>query len=125
MDFRKAYDTINRSLLWSKLESIGICGKMLTAIHDSVKRRVRINGHMTDWFNVHSGILSPLIFNVFVNDLGTLLELSGKGVSLDGIKLSIFFYAVYLLLRTEKAEDLQQLLDISATWCNRNMMQIN
>ena len=29
IDFRKAYDCINRNLLWSKLENIGIRGKRL------------------------------------------------------------------------------------------------
>ena len=133
VDFRKAYDTINRALLWSKLESVGISGKMLTAIkslYNNVKCSVWINGHMTDWFSVHSGlkqgcILSPLIFNLFVNDLGTLLEHSGKGVSLDGVNLSCLFYADDLVLIAETEEDLQQLFDILAAWCDRNMMQIN
>ena len=64
------------------------------------------NGHMTDWFSVHSGlkkgcILSLLIFNLFVNDLGTLLEHSGKGVSLDGVNLSCLFYSDDLVLIVE------------------------
>ena len=80
---------------------------------------------MTDWFSVHSGlkqggILSPLIFNLFVNDLGTLLEHSGKGVSLDGVNLSSLFFADDLVLIAETEEDLQQLFDILASWCDAN-----
>ena len=69
--------------------------------------------------------LFPLIFNLFVNDLGTLSEHSGKGVSLDGVNLSCLFYADDLVLIAETEEDLQQLFDILAAWCDRNMMQIN
>ena len=29
IDFKKAYDSINRSLLWSKLEDLGIAGNIL------------------------------------------------------------------------------------------------
>ena len=32
IDFRKAYDCINRDLLWCKLEGIGITGKLLGAV---------------------------------------------------------------------------------------------
>ena len=32
IDFRKAYDCINRNLLWSKLENIGIGGKLFSAV---------------------------------------------------------------------------------------------
>ena len=132
VDFRKAYDNINRALLWSKLDSIGISGKMLTmikSIYMNVKCSVRINGHMTEWFDVHSGlkqgyILSPLLFNLFVNNLGTLLEQSGKGVTFDGVILSCLFYADDLLQITETEQD-QYLFDILSTWCNRNMMNIN
>ena len=133
VDFRKAYDTINRDLLWSKLVSAGISGKMMTAIkslYNNVKCSVRINGHMTDWFDVNSGlkqgcILSPLMFNLFIDDLGTMLEHSGKGVSLGNMTLSCLFYADDLILIAETEEDLQQLFDILSIWCDRNMMQIN
>ena len=83
---------------------------MLTAVkslYNYVKCSVPINGHMTDWFSVNSGlkqgcISSPLIFNLFVNDLGTLLEHSGEGVSLDGVNLSCLFYSWYWLRKQKK-----------------------
>ena len=55
IDFRKAYDCINRELLWVKLGSIGITGKLLDAIKSlyvSVASCVRINSLTTDWFGV-------------------------------------------------------------------------
>ena len=32
IDFKKAYDTINRSKLWCRLDSIGLCGKLFRAV---------------------------------------------------------------------------------------------
>ena len=92
IDFRKAYDKVNRNLMWEKLIHLGITVKMysnLRAIYDHVKCSVRINGYHTDWFKVNSGLkqgclLSPILFNLFVNDLTVALDVSGYGVDIDG-----------------------------------------
>ena len=67
IDFSKAYDRINRALLWHKLSILGINGKMLNSIkslYEHVKCAIKINGTHTEWFCVNSGlqqgcILSP------------------------------------------------------------------
>ena len=77
IDFSKAYDRINRTLLWHKLLLMGVSNKMLTALkslYENVKCTVRINGRQNDWFSVATGlkqgcILSPLLFNGYINDL--------------------------------------------------------
>ncbi|CAG2206578.1 unnamed protein product [Mytilus edulis] len=54
IDFRKAYDCIDRTILFRKLQSIGIQGNIYNAIqslYKSVECCVRINGCKTDWFN--------------------------------------------------------------------------
>ena len=38
IDFRKAYDCINRDLLWEKLESVGIDGKLFKAIKSFIRQ---------------------------------------------------------------------------------------
>ena len=77
IDFSKAYDRIDRSLLWHKLSKIGVDGKMLRSLkslYENVKCTVRVNGVHSEWFDVNTGlkqecVLSPLFFNAFVNDL--------------------------------------------------------
>ena len=74
MDFSKAYDAINRTLLWTKLANIGLNGKVhqsQKALYTNVNCSVRINGYLTEWFSVLSGLkqgclLSPLLFNLFL-----------------------------------------------------------
>ena len=59
VDFSKAYDTINRELLWTKLATYGIDGRMfqfLRSIYSNVKYAVKVNHHKTDWFCVNSGL---------------------------------------------------------------------
>ena len=77
IDFKKAYDTINRALLFSKLELLGVSFKMtqaLRSLYNNVQSRIKLNGTLSDWFSVNTGlkqgcIISQLLFNFFINDL--------------------------------------------------------
>ena len=76
VDFKKAYYSISRNNLWSKLMTIDIKGKMMTAIkslYSNVSSCVRINNYYTDGFDVSAGLrqgccLSPIFFNLYVDD---------------------------------------------------------
>ena len=133
VDFKKAYDSIDRSLLWSKLTMMGVKGKLLDSlrsIYEQVKYCVKVNGYKTDWFDVSVGLkqgclLSPMLFNLFIDDLAKVLEQSGNGVLVDGIKISCLFYADDLILIGDSPEDLQHLFDILSQWSNNNGMNIN
>ena len=74
IDFKKAYDFINRDKLWSRISNLGISGKMLNAVkslYSSVSSCVKVNSFYTEWFGVSGGlrqgcILSPLLFNLYL-----------------------------------------------------------
>ena len=102
IDFKKAYDSINQTLLWKRLTQIGIRGKMFKSVqslYQSVSSCVRISGLTTDWFDVTVGLrqgcpLSRLLFNCFINDLAQKIKAVGKGVSIDnGEQIRILLYA--------------------------------
>ena len=51
IDFSKAYDSIPRDKLWSKLKQMGLCGRLynaLISLYKTVKSCVRINGISND-----------------------------------------------------------------------------
>ena len=57
--FRKAYDNIDRNLLFDKLRRLGINGLMsraLIAMYDNVRCSIRLNGVYTEWFEVKYGL---------------------------------------------------------------------
>ena len=133
IDFRKAYDSIDRSLLWLKLEDLGIGGNILTVIksmYQDVKYCVRLNGIDTEWFKVMNGLkqgcmLSPLLFNLFINDLVEAINSLGVGVDIGQEKVSVLLYADDLVLLAETEADLQKLLDTLSNWCTRNHIRVN
>ena len=74
IDLQKAYDTVDRTLLWQVLTRIGVPPQMIAIIrqfHDGMSACVRPNdGVCSDWFEVEQGlrqgcVLSPLLFSIF------------------------------------------------------------
>ena len=120
VDFSKVYDTINRELLWRKLRSHGIDGKMFRSLHsiyDNVKCAVKINDFKTDWFNVRSGlkqgcVLSTLLFNLYINDLSDVLSKLNKGILINDSYINHLFYADDLVFISETENDPQCLLGV-------------
>ena len=74
VDLPKAYDTVDRILLWQVLTRIGVPPQMIAVIrqfHDGMRACVRPDyGVCLDWFEVEQGlrqgcVLSLLLFNIF------------------------------------------------------------
>ena len=82
MDFQKAFDTIPRDLLFSKLLDHGVTGKFLNilkTLYLNDKCCVKVGNKTTDVFEVNQGvkqgcILSPLLFNIFLSDIVPLFR---------------------------------------------------
>ena len=78
IDFRKAFDCVDRELLWENLETRYNIGRnflnALKALYKRVKCAVNINHSLTEWFDVNNGvkqgcILSPTLFALYIDDL--------------------------------------------------------
>lgn len=103
VDFRKAYDSIKRSLLWVALKNVGIKGKMLTllqSIYSSVQSCVRChNGSLSQYFHCLLGlkqgcVLSPTLFSFFINSLAQDILSQGR----HGVSMSPHQFELFLLL---------------------------
>ena len=72
IDIQKAYDSVNRDLLWQICKHYGLTNKtvpMLQLLHTNTKARIRINGDLSNSFNAGTGLLqggvtSCILFNI-------------------------------------------------------------
>lgn len=141
VDYRKAFDSVDRVSLWQKLIDIGIKGKVFNIIknlYNDAKSCVRYQGQISDYFNCNMGVrqgenLSPLLFSIFLNDLETFLKGKNEGIqiefTLDGldcyIKLFVLLYADDTILLSESADELQNMLNSLNDYCNRWKLEVN
>ena len=120
IDLKKAFDGVDRKLLWYKLQCYGINGTLLNnimALYKQVQYSIEINEYQTDWFEVRRGvkqgcILSPILFNIFINDIIPFIKQINTGIhNTEEVLICILLYADDIALLAEKEEDLQSLID--------------
>jgi hypothetical protein len=135
IDFSKAYDRVDRRLLWRCLEGMGVHGpalQVLQNMYEDVQLRVRVGGSLGVPFDSEVGVkqgcpLSPLLFGLFIDRLERWLarECPTLGARLAGQLLRALFYADDVVLLAESPEGLQALLQALEKFCAANGMLVN
>jgi hypothetical protein len=142
IDFKKAFDSVDRNLLLYKLSNIGIHGNMYKAIsslYSNPRSRVILNDYETEYFDCPIGVkqgdcLSPTLFAIFINDLAIEVKNSGVGVPInieetesndENALLNILLYADDIVLFAANEHDLQFMLNIVEVWCSKFRLEVN
>jgi hypothetical protein len=77
VDLTKAYDKVNRELLWRILRRLGIPDRLvnlITSFHEGAYAQAQVNGVLSNPFPLHrdlkqGSVLSPILFNIFFGAL--------------------------------------------------------
>ena len=90
---------------------------LLKTYYDKLSSRVKVNGRLSDQFKLNrgvkqGGILSPFLFNLFIDDLILECVESKLGAKFFEIILCIIAYCDDICLLSPNLEDLQKLLYI-------------
>ena len=128
VDYRKAFDTINRSILFSKLEKYGIRGLPLDLIKNYLSDRKQIVKHNNVFSSsrvVSCGlpqgtILGPLFFLLYVNDMPKFSSTCSPVLFADDTTLSFKHHAIEPLISLVNFE-----LANFSTWSKSNRLSIN
>ena len=121
LNFKKAFDSVPHLRLLHKLKAYGRDGNLCKWIEHfllSRKQRVVVNGKLSDWITVLSGIpqgsvLGTILFVIFINDLPELV-LSTANIFADDTKL--FHRILSPDDHHQMQEDLNRLVKWSDNW---------
>ena len=133
VDIQKAYDTVDRGILWSRLSSMGIGGKFLEslqAMYTGDHVTTDVNGTTTRPVYLGRGLrqgcsLSPILFALYVRDLGIDLSLAGEGFSLSGVNISGVLFADDIVCIASSREGLTRLLSLVNSHCAKLKLKVS
>jgi hypothetical protein len=133
VDLQKAYDMVPHELLWAKLDSLGLGDKfvnILKALYKDDCFKIRINGLYTGAVHPQRGLkqgcpLSPILFGLFMADLGRTLENSNLGVKIFGQTISGLLFADDLVLIAKTMEGVKHLRGVCQQYFEEHGLKIN
>ena len=132
VDFSRAFDSVNRAILFYKLNKAGFRGRVIDTLFDLYKKTtfcVKLNGKISESIHENIGvnqgsITSPFLFKEYLSDLKSYLDTS-TGVSIGEEILVHELWADDLYMVSDHVKRSQKQLDGLKKFCSPNHMIAN
>lgn len=126
IDLEKAFDRLDHNILLKKLSLFGFCQSLVDLFASYLSNRhqyVQCRCHNSNYYHQKSGVpqgsvLGPLLFNIFINDVHTVIDVD-FALYADDLKL----YS--RILNNYDCLHLQNNITSVLQWCSDNNMKIN
>lgn len=136
IDFKKAFDSIWHDGLLLRLLKYNINGhfyNLIKNLYSKSKCFVKLGSQQTKTFDYMRGvrqgcILSPLLFNLYINELSLQLDQTIRSDAIylpNNSKLTSLLYADDLVLLSKSKVGLQNCLNTVASFCKKWQMTVN
>ena len=132
VDFSKAFDLVNRNILFYKMIKFGYQGKVLDTLRSlyrktyfRIKSQGLISAPILDKYGVNQGgNASPTLFRNYLSDLGDYFTHT-HGLCVSETIVAHLLWADDLILISDSHEGLQKQLDGLQIFCAKNFMIVN
>lgn len=128
LDLKKAFDTVRRDSLIEKLEKIYKMDikttNFINTMYKNTYSATRHKNRMSTVIETHKGVQqgalsSPVLFNMFINDLLQELNNCPAGCTINELHINNLGYADDIALFANTEKGLQALLNICSKWADK------
>ena len=132
MDISKAYDRVDRDILWEKMEQYGFSEKILKFLRGTYKDArgiINFQGFQSSEKRLEIGlkqgcVLSPILFAIYICDLETKLLQAGIGPMIGGQQMPGMMFADDMIIIAPEHK-FQELLDIMGDFAHKNKIEFS
>ena len=133
IDFKKAYDTVNRDILMKRLKSLGVSGlfmRNIMAMYQKTEYSIKLKDGHTRAIKSNLGLkqrcpLSPMLFNLYIDDIKDIFDDQCDPVYIQDTKFNHFLFADDLVILSESKAGLQRSIDKASNFAKTKHLTIS
>lgn len=133
IDLRKAFDSVPHETLLNACLANGLDAKslrLISNIYDGATTTLQVGGRSSEPIMIRRGVrqgdpLSPILFNLTIDQVLRHLDQCNVGVKLGGRKLSALAYADDIIICADYVNDLHRLVEVATNSLSSLGMSVN
>ena len=134
VDYKAAFDTVDRNVLWKIMERKGVNKWLIGRIKDiykETKNVVRVGDRKSEVFWTVRGVrqgcpLSPTLFAIYISEIDEILEKAQTGgILLGRNRIKTLAYADDLVLLSREEYEMKEMMNVLEKFSNARKLTLN